>query len=222
MREHKDMVLVTGSSSGIGRATALKYLQNGYFVYGMDVNDATIFSEDYEHYQLDVTVDDLPTLGDINILINNAGVQEEDSGREIEVNLKGLIRVTERYGLSCRIKHIVNVASVSAHTGAEFPQYAASKGGVLAYTKAIANEIARYGATCNSISPGGVYTPLNKPVMDDKEKWEQIMDETLLKKWSTCEEIAEWVYFMTTVNTSMTGQDIIIDNGEMARSHFVW
>ena len=56
---------------------------------------------------------------------------------------------------------MLNVCSTSAHNGAEFPEYCASKGGLLAYTKHLAMRIAQYGATCNSISPGGVITPMN-------------------------------------------------------------
>ena len=58
--------------------------------------------------------------------------------------------------------------------------------------------------------------------MDDPEKWQAIMDETLLPKWASSEEIAEWIYFMAVINQSMTAQDILVDNGEMAKSNFVW
>jgi len=107
------------------------------------------------------------------------------------------------------------MASVSA-------QYVASKGGVLAYTKWTANEIAKYGATCNSLSFGGVITDLNKPVLDDEDKWNKIMDVTPLKKWATAEEAAEWTYFISVNNKSMTSQDVIIDNGESSFTQFVW
>lgn len=60
------------------------------------------------------------------------------------------------------------------HTGAEFPEYCASKGGVLSYTKNVAMRVAQYGATCNSLDPGGVLTPLNECVMIDPELWAEI------------------------------------------------
>ena len=74
----------------------------------------------------------------------------------------------------------------------------------------------------NSLSPGGVFTPLNARVIDDKEKWSRIMSLTPLGKWASADEIAEWAYFLTVVNKSMTAQDLIIDNGEAARAEFVW
>ncbi|WP_368406623.1 SDR family NAD(P)-dependent oxidoreductase [uncultured Slackia sp.] len=64
------------------------------------------------------------------------------------------------------IRSVVNVGSASGHTGSEFPEYAASKGGILSYTKNVANRLAPQGI-CNSVDPGGVLTELNGPVMDD-------------------------------------------------------
>ena len=66
-------------------------------------------------------------------------------------------------------------------------------------------------------------TELNKPVMDDPVLWKRIMDVTPLKKWAEPGEIAQWCYFLTVVNQSCTGEDILIDNGEThLNSSFVW
>lgn len=161
----------------------------------------------------------LPDIAEVEILVNNAGTQNED---DIETNLKALIHLTEKYGVQESIRSILNIGSASAHTGSEFPEYCASKGGVVAYTKNVALRVAAFGATCNSLDPGGVLTPLNECVMNDAECWEQIMEQTPLKKWATPEEIAQWAYFLTVVNTFCTGQSIIVDGGESINSHFVW
>ncbi len=214
------LALITGASNGIGFATAKKFLREGWRVAGLDILPSSLEESGYTHYIADVSKPEtLPDIGGVTALINNAGVQ---NANDIDVNLRGTINATEKYGLRPDIRAVVNVASASAHTGAEFAEYTASKGGVLAYTKHTAIQVAKYGATCNSISPGGVLTALNAPVMNDEKKWEKIMSLTPLKKWATPEEIADWIFFIAAVNKSMTAEDILIDNGESSNFHFVW
>lgn len=213
-------ILITGTSQGIGKAIAEHFLKNGHEVVGIDRQAASIADAAYTHCECDVRdYENLPEVEGVNILVNNAGTQNED---DIEINLKALIRVTEKYGVQESIRSILNIGSASGHTGSEFPEYAASKGGVLSYTKNVAMRVAKYGATCNSLDPGGVLTPLNACVMDDPALWAEIMEETPLKKWATPEEIAEWAYFLTVTNTFCTGQNILVDGGESINYKFVW
>ena len=213
-------ILITGTSQGIGRAIAEMFLQKGHTVFGIDRQAGSISHEKYSHFLCDVRdKENLPDIDGVDVLINNAGTQNE---ADIDINLKALIAVTEKYGVREGIKSVLNIGSASAHTGSEFPEYCASKGGVLAYTKNVAIRIAPFGATCNSLDPGGVVTPLNECVMSDPELWAQIMDETPLKKWASCEEIAEWAYFLTVTNSFCTGQNILVDGGESINYHFVW
>lgn len=186
----------------------------------MDVKNASIKRLNYTHIQKDITSKDLPDIEGIEILVNDAGVQ--NSGREIDVNLKGTINITEKYGIQKDIKSIVFIASASARTGAEFPEYVASKGGVVSYMKNVATRVAKYGATSNSISAGGVITPLNSHILNDKRLYKAVLDETMLGKWAEPEEIAEFVYFLSVINKSMTGEDIFVDNGEALKSNFIW
>lgn len=214
-------VLITGTSRGIGKAIALKFLSLGHEVIGMDVNLSTINNSLYHHIICDITSKDLPKINDIEILINNAGVQNMNMS-DIDINLKGTIQITEKYAFQDKIKAVVNIASSSASTGSEFPEYAASKGGILAYTKNVALRLAKYNATCNSISPGGVNNELNDHIIKDPILYKKVLDESLLGKWAEVEEIAEWVYFVAVINKSMTGEDILIDNGEKLKSNFIW
>ena len=211
-------VLVTGSSQGIGRTIAELFLKNGHEVIGIDRQDADIADANYVHVKGDVR-GELPEIEGVQILINNAGTQNE---ADIDINLKALIRITEKYGVRKGIVSILNIGSASGHTGSEFPEYCASKGGVIAYTKNVALRVAAYGATCNSLDPGGVLTPLNDCVVDDPVLWNEIMEQTPLKRWATSEEIAEWAYFLTVENRFCTGQSIVVDGGESINSRFIW
>ena len=211
-------VLITGTSRGIGKAICEKFLKEGHSVIGFDLLPCDIGDKNYCHEIVDISKN-LPDIDGVEILINNAGVQNLN---DIDVNLKGTIAVTEKYAFCDKIKSVLFIASASATSGSEFPEYAASKGGVVAYMKNVALRIAKYGATANSLSPGGVLTESNDRVINDKKLWEKIMSLTLLPKWATVGEIADWAYFMTVVNKSMTAQDVLVDNGEIAKAEFVW
>ena len=201
-------VLITGTTQGIGKAIAELFLNKGHQVIGIDRQAPSIAAPSYIHHQCDIRdMNTLPELDDVEILINNAGTQNED---DIDINLKSLIRLTEKYGVRKGIRSILNIGSASGHTGAEFPEYCASKGGVIAYTKNVALRVAAFGATCNSLDPGGVLTPLNDCVVNDPQLWSEIMEQTPLKRWATSEEIARWAYFLTVENTFCTGQSIVV------------
>lgn len=213
-------VLITGTSQGIGYAIAEYFLNKGHEVIGIDRQEKSIEHKHYRHYVCDVRdYEKLPEIKNVDILINNAGTQNED---DIDINLKALIHITEKYGVHEGIRSILNIGSASAHTGSEFPEYCASKGGILSYTKNVALRVAKYGAVCNSLDPGGVVTPLNECVMNDPELWAQIMNETPLKRWASTEEIAEWAYFLTVTNKFCTGQNILVDGGESINFNFIW
>lgn len=230
MRCMMTRVIISGTSSGIGKAVAELFVytmdKNGdlmYDVFGIDKNpvdsDFLIHAPNYNHYIADVR-GTLPDIEFPEIVIANAGTQEDADS--IDVNLVGLINFCEAYADQPCIQAVCTVASASAHSGAEFPRYTASKGGVVAYTKNLALRVAKYGAVCNSISPGGVYTPINEHIVQDKTKLDAVLNEAILHRWASAEEIAQWIYFITAVNKSATAQDFLVDNGEMANSNFIW
>ncbi len=215
-------VLISGTSSGIGKAAAEKFLSMGHEVYGLDIKPSSIDNPHYHHYIADVSKkSSLPDIDGVEYLFSNAGVQGHD---EIKINLMGSMNVVEKYAFNPAIKSVLINASSSAHTGFEFAEYSASKAGLLGYAKNVAWRLAKqYKATCNSISFGGVLTSLNDEVMNDEKCWKAIMDVTPLKKWVSLEEAGDWVYFLTLINKSCSGQDILIDNGEKdLNCTFVW
>jgi 3-oxoacyl-[acyl-carrier protein] reductase len=215
-------ILITGSSKGIGLAVSNYFLSKGFDVIGIDILPSSINNPHYQHFICDISdKNNLPEINDIDYLFNNAGLQ--NSNDDITNNLVGTINVTKKYGFQKTIKSILFNASASARNGFEFDQYVASKAGVVGYMKHVASLLAKQGVTCNSISLGGVITDSNKEVMDDPKLWKQIMDITPLKKWASLDEICEWVYFLLIINKSMSGQDLLIDNGENDLNNtFVW
>ena len=216
-------VVITGSASGIGEAAAKMFLEKGFEVFGIDLNESSIKDTKYTHFVADIANKaTLPDIENVDILFNNAGLQ--NSLDDIDNNLKGTINVTEKYiENNDALKSILFNASASSISGSEFPLYAASKAGVVGYMKNVAIRLAPKGVTVNAISLGGVYTALNKQVIEDKEKFKKIMDVTPMKKWMDLDEVCDWIYFMTCKNKSASGQNILIDNGEHdLNDRFVW
>lgn len=215
--------LITGTARGIGRAAALKFLALGHEVHGIDIEPASIEHPLYKHYIVDVRQNEaLPDIEGVEILFNNAGVQQGED--DIAVNLTGAIHVTEKYiAENPALRSILFNASASSVSGQEFPRYVASKAGLVGYMRNVAIRTAPRGVTCNAISLGGVITDSNDAVMEDPGMWNAIMAVTPMKKWTTLEEVCQWVVFLTTVNRSMSGQNLLIDNGEKdLNPTFVW
>ena len=214
-------ILVTGAAGGIGGAVCERFLAEGHEVIGMDIKEATVAGDGYTHVVHDIKDEAYPDIKDIEVLVNCAGILAQGP-EDIEVNLKAIIALTEHYAFQDKIRSVINVASASGITGSEFPHYAASKGGLIAYTKNVALRLAKYGACANALCPGGVITDMNRHILDDKKLYNAVLDEALLHKWASPEEMADWVYFLGVVNKSMTGEALLVDNGEALKSNFIW
>ena len=213
-------LFISGSSSGIGKAIAEKFLAEGCEVWGFDRAPAALDAPAYHHVLHDVRSEDFPSLPDPEYLVCNAGTLEEDEA--IDVNLIGAMRFTERFLNSPVLRSVLFIASASARNGAEFPRYVAAKAGLVGYMKHLAGAAAPRGVTCNSISPGGVITPANRHILENDRLYRAVKAETLLGKWAEASEIAELAWYLLAVNHSVTGEDILIDNGEMLKSNFIW
>ena len=212
-------VVITGTSSGIGKETAKLFLEKGYEVHGIDISPPEIIHPMYTHHQNDVRYE-LPEIDAPEIIINNAGTIDEASA--VDVNLLGYINVAEHYCYQNNIVSVVNVGSISGRVGLDTPRYAASQGGRIAFTKHLAIRLGkRYHARVNCVSYGAVLTGLEPRLYAVKELVDAVANENLLNKWIMPAEAAEWIYFVAVVNKSMTGQDILIDNGEEANYNFI-
>ncbi len=213
-------ILITGTSGGIGRAIAERFLNEGHEVWGVDRQGSALSHPAYHHVVSDIRDAAALVLPQPEVLICNAGTLDEQTA--ISVNLEGTMAFTEHFLESQTLKSVLFIASASARNGAEFPRYVASKAGLVGYMKNLALTLARRGVTCNSISPGGVITQANRHILESEKLYAAVKAETLLGKWAAPEEIADLAWYLTMVNRSITGEDILIDNGEMLKSNFIW
>ena len=219
-------VLITGTSSGVGRETAIKFLEEGFTVYGLDIKQSTINHYNYYHFISDVSkAEQLPDVKNISYLVNNAGIVTPQADA-IAVNLIGYINVIEKYGYDENLKAIVNIGSTASFKGYDNIRYCVSQGGRDALTKWVANNFGNDSrhVLCNSINLDGIIpsedgsgiggTSMEPALYADKEAMEAIKDLSVLKKLTTVRDAAEWIYFVLVNNTVMTGQILSID-GEL-------
>lgn len=216
----KKAIIITGSSSGIGKATAEIFLKNNYLVYGIDKNTATIEDKNYKHFKVSVTdFKNLPDIKNISYILNNAGTMDEQES--LETNLQGYINIIKKYE-SKDLKAVLNIASTAGHHGFGKPLHAAAQAARINYTKHLAKTLGeKYGTLVNSLSPGPVHTNLEPDLYKDKAAMSEVATQNILKRWIEPTEIAVWIYFILTKNTCATGQDIILDLGECINLNFI-
>jgi NAD(P)-dependent dehydrogenase (short-subunit alcohol dehydrogenase family) len=182
----------------------------------------------------------LETLGTVDVLVNNAGIvlvaaiediPYEQFMRVVSVNLGGTFLLCTHVLPVLKAKRggaIINMGSVSGHVGQiDHSTYGSTKGAIIAFTRALAWEVADYGIRVNSISPGSVDTPmLRGDIQIEADKTGLPFDEVkkireaeqAFNRWADPVEIGEAIYFLASDKASfITGTDLLVDCGWVAK-----
>ncbi len=232
------VAVVTGAGRGIGKAIALKLAGEGARVaccgrtlanveataasitgraYAVDVADGKQVAETAEQI--------LQDFGRVDILVNNAGVtrdqllmrmSEEDWDAVLDTNLKGAFHFTKAFTrafLKQRSGRIINITSIIGLTGnAGQTNYAASKAGLIGFTKSVARELASRGVTANAVAPGFIVTDMTQAL--GAEAQEALKGRIALGRLGTAEDVANAVVFLASDLASyVTGQVLTVDGG---------
>lgn len=222
------IVLVTGASGGIGSAIVDRFTADGATVIGLDLLDGFDVTDDSACRR---AVDEvLRDHGCIDVLCNNAGISSigdvvastpADWRRVFEVNVFGVANLSRAVLPTMRAARsgvVINTCSVAASVGlVDRAVYSASKGAVLALTRAMAADEAVNGIRVNCVSPGTVASPWVERLVattdDPASTMEALRRRQPLGRLVDCNEVADAVAYLAAPSTYTTGADFLLDGG---------
>ena len=195
--------------------------EQGFIASGMQ---ADVISEDDQDQLTDFV---FQRSGSLDILVNNAGMnirkeailfEPEEYQQIIDTNLLAPFELTRKFFALLKRSgkaSVINVASVAASQDIKSgAPYAMAKAGLLQQTRSLASEWADKNIRVNAVSPWYTETPLVKPVMDQKERYDKIIERTPLKRFAQPEEMANTIAFLAMDQSSyITGQNLVVDGG---------
>ena len=237
------VVLITGTSRGIGRDLALKFLELNSTVIGISRSKFDLIKhKNYLHVNCDLR--NLSVLNKkiskilkikkkIDVVINNAGITIEtnknfrkslrDFEKTLDINLKA------PYLISCLLANIlkknknggtiINISSIGGELGfPNNPAYISSKSGLIGLTKSFARDFGKFNINVNAVLPGYFNTKMNKKSFNNKQKRKKRSDLTMLARWGQMSELVGTIIFLATNEAKyITGQKIIVDGGIVSK-----
>jgi NAD(P)-dependent dehydrogenase (short-subunit alcohol dehydrogenase family) len=232
--------IVTGAGRGIGAAIAAALAAAGASVAICDIDErVSAAAAEIEGTAIGARCDVSSTaeverfvawaaaeLGGLDVLVNNAGVlgawrldetSDEQWERVLDVNLTGAFRVTRAampHLLGSGSGRVISLASITPIRGeARTTAYAASKGGVIGFTKALSREVARRGVTVNAIAPGYMLTDQTAEVFEGEHR-DSILSQVTMREFGSPGDVAgAAVYLASDAARYVTGQILVVDGG---------
>ena len=241
-------ILITGGNSGLGAAMAKAFIKAGtnVIITGRSEKKNRKFSDDgFNVYKLDVRLENevkkvindiINTYGNIDVLINNAGIyqsheliylKEKDWDNIINTNLKGMY-LCSKYCVKSMINNqnggkIINIGSAYSVFGhPNSVGYATSKSAVLGFTRSLACELGPNNIQVNAILPGWFKTDMNKGV-PDSHRGNDIKRQTPCGRWGNPEDIVGTIIFLASqASDFITGTTISVDGGYMISDRYIY
>ncbi len=225
------VMLITGTSRGIGRALAEYYLVRGWTVYGCSRKKADLRDPHYRHFELSVSDENKvkgmfaalrKREGRLDVLVNNAGIASMNHSMLTSMATAEAILNTNVLGpflfsreavkimKKKRFGRIVNFATFAVPFKLEGEAiYAASKAAVLSLTEILAREYADFGVTVNAVAPPAVQTDLVAGIADDK--MQELLQRQAIHRFGRPEEVARVIdFFISPDNDMVTGQTVYL------------
>ena len=218
------VAFITGATRGIGRAIALELAKEGYNI-ALNYRTENEALETLKKEISELGVECYPVQGDVSKAEDSERItkdnlilrmKEEEFTDVINVNLVGTFNITKnviKYMTKKRYGKIINISSVVGISGnAGQSNYAASKAGIIGFTKSIAKELASRNITANAVAPGFIQTDMTNVLKDEVK--EAIEGTIPLKRLGTAEDVAKVVKFLASDDSNyITGQVINVDGG---------
>ncbi|NLB18021.1 MAG: 3-oxoacyl-ACP reductase FabG [Syntrophomonadaceae bacterium] len=242
MRLKDKVAIVTGAANGIGEAVAIRFAQEGAKVVLCDLNEEEVKRAEKKikdqggavlgvvanvvnREQVDAMVKKaVETFGTVDILVNNAGITrdaifhkmtEAQWDQVFDVNLKGVFHCTQAVVGMMRDKkygRIINISSTSRFGNPGQANYAATKAGLVGFTRNMAKELGTKGVTVNAVAPGSVETAMFLAIPDKIR--EIAAKANALQRPGSVEELASAILFFASDDSSyITGQCLQVDGG---------